>query len=127
MYHLSGLPNIVDLRGAYEDKHNVHLVMELCVGGELFDRIIATGHYMERVSATLLRAIVGIVHTCHSMGVMHRDIKPENFLLLSKGDDSPLKAIDFGLSVFLKEGEVFRDIVGSAYYIAPHRDISTYS
>ncbi|KAA3481314.1 calcium-dependent protein kinase 3-like [Gossypium australe] len=33
---------------------------------------------------------------------MHRDLKPENFLLLSKDDDSPLKAIDFGLSVFFK-------------------------
>uniref|UniRef100_A0ACD6A1B2 Uncharacterized protein n=1 Tax=Avena sativa TaxID=4498 RepID=A0ACD6A1B2_AVESA len=119
MYHLSGQPNIVDLRGAYEDKHNVHLVMELCAGGELFDRIIAKGHYTERAAAALLRAIVGIVNTCHSMGVMHRDLKPENFLLLSKGEDAPLKATDFGLSVFFKEGEVFRDIVGSAYYIAP--------
>ncbi|KQJ89539.1 calcium-dependent protein kinase 25 [Brachypodium distachyon] len=119
MYHLSGQPNIVDLRGAYEDKHSVHLVMELCAGGELFDRIIARGHYTERAAASLLRAIVGIVHTCHCMGVMHRDLKPENFLLLGKADDAPLKATDFGLSVFFKEGEVFRDIVGSAYYIAP--------
>ncbi|XP_062182617.1 calcium-dependent protein kinase 25-like [Phragmites australis] len=119
MHHLSGHHNIVDLRGAYEDKHNVHLVMELCAGGELFDRIIAKGQYTERAAASLLRTIVEIVHTCHSMGVMHRDIKPENFLLLSKAEDAPLKATDFGLSVFFKEGEVFRDIVGSAYYIAP--------
>ncbi|KAL6595431.1 hypothetical protein ACP70R_047771 [Stipagrostis hirtigluma subsp. patula] len=119
MHHLSGQPNVVDLRGAYEDKHNVHLVMELCAGGELFDRIIAKGQYTERAAASLLRTIVEIVHTCHSMGVMHRDIKPENFLLLSKAEDSPIKATDFGLSVFFKEGEVLRDIVGSAYYIAP--------
>jgi calcium-dependent protein kinase len=119
MHHLSGQPNVVGLRSAYEDKHNVHLVMELCAGGELFDRIIAKGQYTERAAASLLRTIVQIVHTCHSMGVMHRDIKPENFLLLSKDEDAPLKATDFGLSVFFKEGEVFRDIVGSAYYIAP--------
>ncbi|KAJ1274051.1 hypothetical protein BS78_05G033400 [Paspalum vaginatum] len=119
MHHLSGQPNVVDLRGAYEDKHNVHLVMELCAGGELFDRIIARGQYTERGAASLLRTIVQIVHTCHAMGVMHRDIKPENFLLLSKAEDAPLKATDFGLSVFFKEGEVLRDIVGSAYYIAP--------
>ena len=55
------------------------------------------------------------------MGVMHQDLKPENYLLLSKGDDSPLKATDFGLSVFFKEVEVFRDIVSSAYYIAPKK------
>ncbi|KAH7677366.1 Non-specific serine/threonine protein kinase protein [Dioscorea alata] len=119
MHHLTGQPNIVELKGAYEDKQSVHLVMELCAGGELFDRIIAKGHYTERAAASLLRTIVQIVHTFHSMGVVHRDLKPENFLLLSKDEKAPLKATDFGLSVFFKQGEVFRDIVGSAYYIAP--------
>ncbi|KAK4789007.1 hypothetical protein SAY86_020326 [Trapa natans] len=119
MHHLTGQPNVVELKGAYEDKHSVHLVMELCAGGELFDRIIAKGHYTERAAASLLRTIVQIVHTCHSMGVMHRDLKPENFLLLNKDESSPLKATDFGLSVFFKQGDQFKDIVGSAYYIAP--------
>ena len=104
MHHLTGQPNIVELKGAYEDKHNVHLVMELCAGGELFDRIIAKGHYTERAAASLLRTIVQIVHTCHCMGVIHRDLKPENFLLLNKDEKSPLKATDFGLSVFYKQG-----------------------
>ncbi|QCE01575.1 calcium-dependent protein kinase [Vigna unguiculata] len=36
-----------------------------------------------------------------------------------KDENAPLKATDFGLSVFYKQGEVFKDIVGSAYYIAP--------
>ncbi|KAG5629013.1 hypothetical protein H5410_000730 [Solanum commersonii] len=119
MHHLTGQENIVQLKGAYEDKHSVHLVMELCAGGELFDRIIAKGHYTERAAASLLRTIVQTVHTCHSMGVIHRDLKPENFLLLSKDENAPLKATDFGLSVFYKQGDVFKDIVGSAYYIAP--------
>ncbi|OIV95538.1 hypothetical protein TanjilG_10926 [Lupinus angustifolius] len=119
MHHLTGQPNIVELKGAYEDKQSVHLVMELCAGGELFDRIIAKGHYTERAAASLLRTIVQIVHTFHSMGVIHRDLKPENFLLLSKDENAPLKATDFGLSIFYKQGEMFKDIVGSAYYIAP--------
>jgi len=119
MYHLTGQPNIVELKGAYEDKHSVNLVMELCAGGELFDRIIAKGHYSERAAASLCRTMVKVVHTCHSMGVIHRDLKPENFLFLSKDENSPLKATDFGLSVFFKPGDVFRDIVGSAYYVAP--------
>lgn len=104
MHHLAGQPNIVELKGAFEDKHSVHLVMELCAGGELFDRIIAKGHYTERAAASLLRTIVQIVHTCHSMGVIHRDLKPENFLLLNKDENAPLKATDFGLSVFYKQG-----------------------
>ncbi|CAH8319765.1 unnamed protein product [Eruca vesicaria subsp. sativa] len=85
MHHLTGQPNIVQLKGAYEDKHSVHLVMELCAGGELLCILV----------------------------------KPENFLLLNKDENSPLKATDFGLSVFYNPGDVFKDIVGSAYYIAP--------
>lgn len=106
MHHLTGHRNIVELKEVFEDRHNVHLVMELCAGGELFDRIIAKGHYSERAAAGLCRQIVTVVHACHSMGVMHRDLKPENFLLLSKDEDSPLKATDFGLSAFFKPGNI---------------------
>ncbi|GAB2230543.1 hypothetical protein Droror1_Dr00014813 [Drosera rotundifolia] len=119
MQHLSGQPNIVEFKGAYEDKVNVNLVMELCAGGELFDRIIAKGHYSEKAAASILRQIVNVVHVCHFMGVLHRDLKPENFLLSSKSEDALLKATDFGLSVFIEEGKVYRDIVGSAFYVAP--------
>ena len=48
-----------------------------------------------------------------------RDLKPENFLLSDKAENAPLKATDFGLSVFYKPGQVFTDVVGSAYYVAP--------
>lgn len=119
MQHLSGQPNIVEFKGAYEDRQSVHIAMELCAGGELFDRIVSRGHYSERDAANLIRQIVNVVHICHFMGVMHRDLKPENFLLASKSDKAMLKATDFGLSVFIEEGKVYRDIVGSAYYVAP--------
>ncbi|KAI4384335.1 hypothetical protein MLD38_002506 [Melastoma candidum] len=36
-----------------------------------------------------------------------------------KEEDSLLKTIDFGLSVFFKPGETFTDVVGSPYYVAP--------
>ncbi|XP_073002321.1 calcium-dependent protein kinase 26-like [Typha latifolia] len=119
MHHLSGHKNVVKITGAYEDNHYVHIVMELCAGGELFDRIIQRGHYSEQKAAELTRIIVGVVEACHSLGVMHRDLKPENFLLSNKDDDLSLKAIDFGLSVFFKPGQVFNDVVGSPYYVAP--------
>ncbi|XP_039011839.1 calcium-dependent protein kinase 3-like [Hibiscus syriacus] len=119
MHHLTGHRNIVELKGAYEDRHSVNLIMELCAGGELFDRIIEKGHYSEREAANLCRQILMVVHNCHSMGVIHMDLKPENFLFLNKDEDSPLKATDFGLSVFFKPGDVFKSLVGSAYYVAP--------
>ncbi|KAL0317209.1 UNVERIFIED_CONTAM: Calcium-dependent protein kinase [Sesamum angustifolium] len=104
---------------AYEDVVAVHLIMELCAGGELFDRIIQRGHYTERKAAELTRTIVGVVEACHSLGVMHRDLKPENFLFVDQKEDSLLKTIDFGLSIFFKPGEKFNDVVGSPYYVAP--------
>lgn len=107
LQHLSGQPNIVEFRGAFEDRHSVHLVMELCSGGELFDRIIAKGNYSEREAATVMRQIVNVVHVCHFMGVMHRDLKPENFLLATNTDDAAVKATDFGLSIFIEEGHYF--------------------
>lgn len=106
MQYLSGQANIVEIKGAYEDRQSVHLVMELCAGGELFDRIIAQGHYSERAAAGIIRSIVNVVQICHFMGVVHRDLKPENFLLSSKEESAMLKATDFGLSVFIEEGEL---------------------
>ncbi|KAG5628641.1 hypothetical protein H5410_000358 [Solanum commersonii] len=119
MHHLSGHPNVISIKGAYEDAVAVHVVMELCTGGELFDRIIKRGHYSERQAAELARTILGVVEACHSLGVMHRDLKPENFLFVNEEEDSPLKTIDFGLSMFFKPGQIFDDVVGSPYYVAP--------
>lgn len=104
MHHLAGHPNVIQIVGAYEDAVAVNVVMEFCCGGELFDRIIQRGHYTEKKAAQLARVIVHVVEACHSLGVMHRDLKPENFLFVNQEEDSLLKAIDFGLSVFFKPG-----------------------
>ncbi|KAG9134142.1 hypothetical protein Leryth_004829 [Lithospermum erythrorhizon] len=119
MKHLPEDSSIVRFKEACEDENAVHLVMELCEGGELFDRIVARGHYTERAAAAVMRTIVEVVQMCHDHGVIHRDLKPENFLFANKRENSPLKAIDFGLSIFFKPGEKFSEIVGSPYYMAP--------
>jgi calcium-dependent protein kinase len=61
MRHLPKHPNIVTLKDTYEDDQAVHIVMELCEGGELFDRIVARGHYTERAAAGVMRTIVEVV------------------------------------------------------------------
>jgi calcium-dependent protein kinase len=68
---------------------------------------------------TIIYPIWPLLQLCHENGVMHRDLKPENFLFVNKSEDSPLKAIDFGLSVFFKPGDRFTEVVGSGCYMAP--------
>uniref|UniRef100_A0ACD5X013 Uncharacterized protein n=1 Tax=Avena sativa TaxID=4498 RepID=A0ACD5X013_AVESA len=111
MRHMPPHPNIVSLSAAYEDDDAVHLVMELCEGSELFDRIVARGHYTERPAVAVTRTIVEVVQMCHRNGVIHQDLKPENFLYANKKESSPLKAIDFGLSVFFRPGMLCRQLV----------------
>ncbi|KAK9154390.1 hypothetical protein Sjap_001870 [Stephania japonica] len=117
---LAGHRNLVQFYDALEDDDNVYVVMELCKGGELLDRILSRGgKYSEEDAKAVLVQILSIVSYCHLQGVVHRDLKPENFLFSTKDEESPLKAIDFGLSDFVNPGERLNDIVGSAYYVAP--------
>uniref|UniRef100_A0A6N2KZU3 Protein kinase domain-containing protein n=1 Tax=Salix viminalis TaxID=40686 RepID=A0A6N2KZU3_SALVM len=100
---LTGHNNLVRFYDAYEDHDNVYIVMELCEGGELLDRILARGgKYTEDDAKAVMIQILNVVAFCHLQGVVHRDLKPENFLFTSKDEDSQLKAIDFGLSDFVK-------------------------
>lgn len=126
---LTGHSNLVQFYDAYEDHDNVFIVMELCEGGELLDRILSRGgKYAEDDAKAVMVQILNVVAFCHLQGVVHRDLKPENFLFTSKDENSQLKAIDFGLSDFVKPDERLNDIVGSAYYVAPevlHRSYST--
>ncbi|XXG52840.1 hypothetical protein AAC387_Pa03g1047 [Persea americana] len=126
---LTGHMNIVQFFDAYEDEDNVYIVMELCRGGELLDRILSRGgKYSEGDAKVIIVQILNAVSFCHLQGVVHRDLKPENFLFSLNDEKSTLKAIDFGLSDFVKPDERLNDIVGSAYYVAPevlHRSYGT--
>ncbi|KAL8467645.1 hypothetical protein ACS0TY_031045 [Phlomoides rotata] len=126
---LTGHKNLVQFYDAYEDAENVYAVMELCNGGELLDRILSRGgKYSEEDAKIVMVQILSVTAYCHLQGVVHRDLKPENFLFVTKDEHSPLKAIDFGLSDYVKPDERLNDIVGSAYYVAPevlHRSYGT--
>ena len=67
MRHMPEHPNVVTLKETYEDEHAVHLVMELCEGGELFDRIVARGHYTERDAAVVTKTIMEVVQVRHDL------------------------------------------------------------
>ncbi|XP_052192913.1 CDPK-related kinase 3-like [Diospyros lotus] len=125
---LSGHKHLIRFYDACEDANNVYIVMELCEGGELLDKILSRGgRYTEDDAKLIVVQILSVVAFCHLQGVVHRDLKPENFLFTSRNEDADMKLIDFGLSDFIRTDERLNDIVGSAYYVAPevlHRSYS---
>lgn len=77
--HLGRSLNVAYMYGAFEDAQSVSLVMELCTGGELWDRIKRRGEaYSEQDAARMVREMLRTVAQCHAAGVLMRDVKPEN-------------------------------------------------
>lgn len=114
-------PNIIKLYESFEDKKNIYLVMELCNGGELFDRIIDAGHFKEVQAAIIMQQIIRAIYYMHDNHVCHRDLKPENFIFNTKDpiEKALLKIIDFGLSCTFTDGQVLSTKAGTPYYVAP--------
>lgn len=112
-------PNILKLFETFEDKKNIYLVLELCSGGELFDRIVDKGLFDEKSAAIIVQQTLAALFYLHKNQIMHRDLKPENFLFASKEDDAPLKIIDFGLGARFEPGQRMTTKAGTPYYVAP--------
>ena len=112
-------PNILKLYEFYQDDKNYYLITEFCIGGELFDRIINSGHFSESIAARYMRQILSVVAYCHERNIVHRDLKPENFLLDSSDENANLKVIDFGTAQFFTHGVNMTQKFGTPYYIAP--------
>lgn len=113
-------PNIVRLVETYYTKDCVHLIMELCPGGELFDRLLERRRYHEDQARDLIRKVLNVVRFCHDRGIVHRDLKLENILFDSRGEGAEVKICDFGLSKrYGSSIKNMSDKVGTPYYMAP--------
>ncbi|GFP85768.1 phosphoenolpyruvate carboxylase kinase 1 [Phtheirospermum japonicum] len=112
----SGHPNVLGIFDVYEDDEFLHVVLEYCGSGDLFQRITGRTIFGEsearRVMVPLLEAIAHI----HDRGVAHRDIKPDNILFNSYNEP---KLADFGSAECFGNGRLMSGIVGTPYYVAP--------
>jgi len=82
----------------------IHLIMELCTGGTIYERITAND-FTESSAARVARSILQMISQCHSKGVVYMDVKPENFLYLTNDANSVLKGTDFGLALKYTQGK----------------------
>jgi len=121
-------PHIIELQDVFEEAKFIHIISELCTGGELYERI-GSGDWnaTEKESAKLLQNILSAIAYLHQNGVIHRDLKASNFLFGSKNTNTNIKIIDFGLARKLRrreDGSIDKEErlttkVGTPYYVAP--------
>ena len=118
---ISGLdhPVIIDFYETYQDEYFFHIVMELCKGKEVFQKIASEGKIEEKKVARVIFKVLNAIAYCHSKGITHRDIKPENILFQTDEPYSDIKIIDFGLSRKYSSDQKMHTILGTPYYIAP--------
>ena len=118
---ISGLdhPVIIDFYETYQDEFFFHIVMELCKGKEVFQKIASEGKIEEKKVAIVIHKVLNAIAYCHSRGITHRDIKPENILFETNELNSEIKLIDFGLSRKYSADQKMHTILGTPYYIAP--------
>lgn len=121
---LGNHPGMVSLIDSDEGRPGcIRLVLELCEGGELYDRIQQKQYYPEHEAKIAVRNLLDAVAYIHSKGIMHRDLKPENILLASKVSNTDLKISDFGLAKMSRDYPRrlprSHSICGSDFYLAP--------
>ena len=67
------------------------MCVELCTGGELFDRIVSAyesenGSFSEKQASAVIRQVATGLKYLHTQGIVHRDLKPENLLFKDKSE-----------------------------------------
>ncbi|KAJ1627558.1 kinase-like domain-containing protein [Pavlovales sp. CCMP2436] len=111
--------NLIRLYEVIDAPDTLYLVMQLCRGGELFDRIVERRKFSEEQARATIVSLLSALEHLHSSGVAHRDLKPENILLVEKGGDE-IVLTDFGLSKMNSDEDTqMSTICGSPSYIAP--------
>jgi len=114
---------LVSLIDKDETAIKIRLVLELCEGGELYDRIQQKQYYPEHEAKVACYNLLEACQYIHNKGIMHRDLKPENILLASKVSNTDIKISDFGLAKISRDYPRrlprSHSICGSDFYLAP--------
>ncbi|CAK9082999.1 Calcium-dependent protein kinase 2 (PfCDPK2) [Durusdinium trenchii] len=120
-------PYVVRMHESFQSAGSLHLVLEMCQGGELYNllvRKIKEEDGLEEVTGQIFfRQMLHAVGYLHAGRIVHRDVKPENFLV-SGDTDRPeelvLKLCDFGTATVLTQQKPRSMVnIGTLSYTAP--------
>jgi len=109
-------PFIVQLYRTFKDSRYLYMLMEPCLGGELWTILRDKKKFDDGAAKFYTACVIKGFEYLHSKGIVYRDLKPENLLLDSSGY---VKLTDFGFSKQLKDGEKSWTFCGTPEYVAP--------
>ncbi|XP_014345547.2 cGMP-dependent protein kinase 2-like [Latimeria chalumnae] len=107
---------IVRLHTSFRDSRFVYMLLELCVGGELWTKLREVRRFDEVVSVFCSACVVEAFDYLHKHWIVYRDLKPENLMLDRHGY---IKLVDFGFAKQLVKGEKTYSFCGTPEYLAP--------
>lgn len=109
-------PFICRLYATYRDNKYIYMLLEACLGGELWTILRDSHHLDDRTTRFCLACCIEALDYLHAHGIIYRDLKPENMLITAKGY---IKLCDFGFAKYIGIGQRTWTFCGTPEYVAP--------
>uniref|UniRef100_A0A8C9RLV7 cGMP-dependent protein kinase n=1 Tax=Scleropages formosus TaxID=113540 RepID=A0A8C9RLV7_SCLFO len=109
-------PFVVKLYRTFKDRKYVYMLLEACLGGEIWSLLRDQGSFDEHTAKFCVACVTEAFDYLHRNGVIYRDLKPENLLLDTEGY---IKLVDFGFAKKIGLGQKTWTFCGTPEYVAP--------
>ncbi|XP_013858163.1 cGMP-dependent protein kinase 2 [Austrofundulus limnaeus] len=107
---------IIRLFRTFRDNKFVYMLLEVCLGGELWTVLRDMSYFDETTTRFCTGCVLEAFDYLHTQGVVYRDLKPENLLLDAEGY---VKMTDFGFAKKIGIGKKTWTFCGTPEYVAP--------